>query len=250
MEISNLKSFQLTDWIVTCGACRNKGLMYLVCDGKIKKADDESQIDVSHHWQVVICPACNQVNVLRDSKWDVGEYIIVGFDERGNEIEETMYRVDMKYLHPLKSLSLPLPHSHMSENVRRDYEEAMEVFPVSSRSAAALLRLAIQKLIKELGCSGKNINNDIKTLVEHGLSTHIQQALDIVRVVGNEAVHPGELDVGDKPHIAKQLFDLVNAIIDDQIYDPIRRRKIEDAFEALPSSKRRGIAERDKNRVD
>jgi hypothetical protein len=86
------------------------------------------------------------------------------------------------------------------------------VFGASPRSSAALLRLAIQKLCKHLGFPGDNINADIKAMVGQGLAVQVQRALDIVRVIGNEQVHPGVLDVRDDPEMATRLFELVNFI--------------------------------------
>lgn len=89
----------------------------------------------------------------------------------------------------------PQPHVDKPETVRADFEEARSVLQRSPRSAAALLRLSLQRLCKEVGEKGENINNDIASLVAKGLPVQVQQALDIIRVVGNEQVHPGELDV-------------------------------------------------------
>ncbi len=141
-----------------------------------------------------------------------------------------------------ESGNAPLPHPEMPADVANDYEEARGILARSPRSAAALLRLAIQKLCVELGQPGKNINDDISALVKKGLPELVQQALDIVRVVGNEQVHPGELDVRDDPQIASQLFELVNLIVEDRIARP---KQIQELYLKLPQSKRDAIEKRD-----
>ena len=130
----------------------------------------------------------------------------------------------------------------MPAKVTEDYEEARDVFADSPRSSAALLRLAIQKLCIELGLPGKNLNDDIAQLVNKGLPVQIQQSLDIVRVVGNNQVHPGTLDVRDDPSIAAALFELVNIIVEDRISRP---KQIAALYGKLPTGARKAIEERD-----
>lgn len=138
--------------------------------------------------------------------------------------------------------TISMPHFDMPDSVKIDYEEARQVCSLSVRSSAALLRLAVQKLCKELGEKGENINADIKSLVAKGLPVEIQQALDIIRVVGNNAVHPGQLSSDDVAEVAHSLFDLINVIVEDRIAKP---KKLQELFEKLPQGARDGIERRD-----
>ena len=130
----------------------------------------------------------------------------------------------------------------MPDDVRDDYQEAASIVYQSPRGAAALLRLAIQKLCKHLGEPGENINADVGALVAKGLDTHIQEALDAVRVIGNESVHPGEMDLKDDCETAVALFGLVNLIVEDMIS---RKKRISAVYSKLPASKLKGIQGRD-----
>jgi hypothetical protein len=71
----------------------------------------------------------------------------------------------------------------------------------------------------------------------------VQQSLDIVRVVGNEAVHPGTMDLKDDTAIATRLFELVNAIADQMISHP---KAVDEMYSKLPPEKRKAIEARDK----
>ena len=130
----------------------------------------------------------------------------------------------------------------MPEEIRLDFEEARSIIDLSPRGAAALLRLAVQKLCKNLGEQGDDINKDIGSLVAKGLPVQMQRALDAVRVIGNESVHPGKLDLKDDHDIAEHLLELVNMIVEDRITRP---KQLEALYARLPQSKRDGIEKRD-----
>lgn len=100
----------------------------------------------------------------------------------------------------------------------------------------------VQKLMVDLGESGKDINRDIGSLVQKGLPVEVQQALDAVRVVGNEAVHPGKLKFKDDADTAVALFSLLNFIVDQRIAQP---KKLQALYSSLPPAKLAGIQQRD-----
>jgi hypothetical protein len=134
------------------------------------------------------------------------------------------------------------PPLDLPPDVRRDFDEASTILDASPRGAAALLRLAVQKLCKYLGENGKDINADIASLVRKGLDARVQKALDVVRVVGNNAVHPGRIDLRDDRPTAETLFALVNLICEKMITEP---KHVETVYAQLPDADRKAIEQRD-----
>lgn len=133
------------------------------------------------------------------------------------------------------------PNADMPENILADYQEARSILDLSPRGACALLRLAVQKLCLHLGEKGKNIDEDIASLVSKGLDQMTADALDSVRVIGNEAVHPGQMDLKDDRTTAAELFYAVNFVVDQMI---TKRRKLAEIYAKLPLEKRAAIDQR------
>jgi hypothetical protein len=146
-----------------------------------------------------------------------------------------------RLVHPLAS-SAPLANDDLPDSIKADFEEARHVLPHSPRASAALLRLAIQRLCQHLGQKGENLNADIGTLVKRGLSPKVQRALDVVRVVGNNAVHPGQIELKDDTETAEALFGLVNLIADVMISQP---KHVDALYATLPETARAQIEKRD-----
>ena|SRR5713226_676850 len=140
-----------------------------------------------------------------------------------------------------------LPSPDLPEDVLHDYEEARSIVNLSPRGAAALLRLCVQKLCVALGKKGKSVDDDIASLVADGLNPLVQKSLDIVRVIGNESVHPGVMDLKDDRDTAVTLFGLVNLIADQMITHP---KTINAMYDSLPAGKKAAIATRDKKTTD
>ncbi|MBU1031739.1 DUF4145 domain-containing protein [Patescibacteria group bacterium] len=154
--------------------------------------------------------------------------------------------IDEKMIIPDQE-GITYPNEDLSEDIQKDYLEARSIISKSPRGAAALLRLAIQKLCKQLGELSEDINTDIGNLVKKGLRPSIQKALDIVRVTGNESVHPGVIDLNDNREIALKLFDLVNLIAEVMISEPKRIDELYDTV--IPETKKKAITKRDEAKI-
>jgi hypothetical protein len=150
--------------------------------------------------------------------------------------------VDEVMVYP-DQMTVPAPNADLDEEIQQDYLEAARILERSPRGAVALLRLGIQKLCRQLGQPGKKINDDIAALVKAGeIPQRVQQALDIVRVVGNNAVHPGQIDLRDDRDTALRLFPLVNLIAERAISQP---KEVEEIYGTLPEADRKKIERRD-----
>ena len=154
--------------------------------------------------------------------------------------------VHKKLIFPKKKLGVQ-PNPDLPEHIVSDFEEARAILGDSPRGAAALLRLCIQKLCIHLGENGKDLNDDIANLVKKGLDALIQKSLDTVRVIGNEAVHPGVIDLKDDNDTATKLLELVNFIVDRMISNP---KKVNELYYGkVPENKRNVIEERDQKAI-
>lgn len=93
--------------------------------------------DLPEKWSISICEHCEEISV-----W----------------LGKTM-------IYP-KKIIIEAPNADLEGDIKADYLEAANILNDSPRASAAVLRLALQKLCKQLGESGKNINHDIGELVK------------------------------------------------------------------------------------
>lgn len=184
----------------------NFGMMNL--DSKTRRSEDTKRINV------VTCRSCKNIQV-----W----------------LEDQMVYPDYS--------DIPYPNNDMPESVKKIYTEAADVFSKSPRAAAALLRLALQKLCVELGLQGKKIDDDIAELVRRGIPESIQEALDAVRVIGNNAVHPGEIDLDENKDIVSALFQILNFIVEKMITD---KERVNNIYKFLPDGAKNAIDNRNR----
>lgn len=201
------------------------------------------------------CPHCGILSLMHyvNLYFDGSEFISLkepDFSFRSNSVhiascqncEKKIIWIDNTYVYP--DIVAEEANPDMPDSVKQLYDEAGLIYNKSPRAACALLRLAIDRLCNELGETARDINKNIGALVSKGLPEIVQQALDVVRVVGNKAVHPGQIafDVDDI-NTAIMLMQLLNLIVEKMITEP---NKINSIYQALPESYKKAIENRDK----
>lgn len=92
------------------------------------------------------------------------------------------------------------------------FNEAQSIISRSPRAATALLRLALEEIVKTLNGTGKNLNEKIQSL---SLSKDILTLFEACRLYGNQAAHPGVIDFNEKDSsdIAYNLSNFINIIV-------------------------------------
>jgi len=125
----------------------------------------------------------------------------------------------------------------MPESVLELYNEAGAILRISPRAACALLRLAVERLCNTLGENKNKLSDNIASLAKKGLSDDIIKQLNILRVIGNKAVHPGTIDLDvDNPFVAYQLMQVLNSIVQRLITD---NKRTEFLYNKLPENSKR-----------
>lgn len=136
------------------------------------------------------------------------------------------------------------PNPLMPEEVKVIYDEARAVLNLSPRSSAALLRLGLEILLPHLGADKAKINTMIQQLVEERKAIgRVQKAMDALRVIGNDAVHPGVIDLEgrDNKEVSVALFKITNYIVAETLGSD---EMVEDLYSLLPGRVKEGIENR------
>lgn len=147
---------------------------------------------------------------------------------------------DEQIIYPPKPQTAPMPTEDMPEEIRTDYMEARAVVDASPRSAIALLRLCTENLVNYLEVKGKNLNEKIDNLGKRGYSKDTIIALDLLREIGNSAIH--KLDENTTTHEnALRLFKAFNMVVNELV----ERKEVKELLDGMPDK----VKQRIENRV-
>ncbi len=193
---------------------------------------------------------CVHCGVFASQDWSkLGRVTFHGFIELDYDLcicehckKKSVWKTQTKTLvDPVSTFHLQ-PHEDMPEEIKSLYIEASSVLDLSPKAGAALMRLALQNLMPLIGANIGKLDKDIAKLVADGMPAEIQQALDYCRVVGNNAVHPNELNLDDTPDMVTTMFEMINFIVEEKIAKP---KRIAEMFSKLPKGAIDSITKRD-----
>lgn len=128
-------------------------------------------------------------------------------------------------------VSGPEPQPDMPPRTRALYDEARGIVSRSPRASSALLRLALEHLLTDLELPGKTLSEKTTNLRQAGLPTEILEMLDALRLAGNNAVHPGEIDLHENEHTALLMFEILNGIVYHKL---TLKKRVRGLLERLP----------------
>lgn len=193
------------------------------------------------------CPHCNTANrfewVHNERKENcTAELLINGSDDRKSILRmcrctncgEITIFFEEKMIYPLGS-ARPLCPTEVPEDIAGDYKEACLVEPLSEKAAAALARRCLQNMLHDIGISKKNLYEEIAEAMKT-LPSHLKEAIDAIRNVGNIAVHPltskhtGEI-VDVEGGEAEWILDVVEDLFDFYYVSPAKTKAKKEALD-------------------
>jgi hypothetical protein len=168
------------------------------------KASPREDINGSWMVQFTTCPACDRLVIQLVNSW-------------GGELRSWLVR-------PKAPSRAPLP-TDVPDDFAIDYKEACLVLADSPKASAALSRRCLQHLLREkAGVKHSNLDSEIKETMGD-LPSHLSDAIDAVRTIGNFAAHPiksestGEV-VDVEPGEAEWNLDTLEGLFDHYFVQP------------------------------
>ena len=148
-----------------------------------------------------ICPHCKTPNRFEEPRTHDGATI--SLQEIRNGPQDQLSQLQMcrctncseviilfkgNMIYPLGATRPPCP-AEVPDPIAKDYKEACLVEPYSQKAAAALARRCLQNVLHDQGIKKKDLNQEIDEVITK-LPSHLSEAIDAIRHIGNFATHP------------------------------------------------------------
>ena len=194
-----------------CGHC--------LTDFHSNAVDYDLNGDKKFDWliQTYECPACNEFNIyLRNGKifrdrFNIFQYITIN---------------ESRLIHPKVFSRIPLS-DEVTEEYKKEYEEACKVLGDSPMASAALSRRSLQHILRDKGgFKGKNLADEIQQAIDSKtLPSYVTESIDAIRNIGNFAAHPSKSNnsgevVAVEPGEAEWNLDVIEMLFDIYFVQP------------------------------
>ena len=135
------------------------------------------------------------------------------------------------------------PNSNMPKDVKTIFVEASSILNNSPRASAALLRLALEKLLTHLNkkSKGNNLFNAInKYIDDENLEPTLKKICHLLRINGNDNIHESnEIEESVSLRLTRDSFDMFNFFVDEAITRKKRAEEFASKYkEEIPKQKR------------
>lgn len=191
--------------------------------------------DSDGDWGVVrhMCPACNRIVIE----------IVCATQVTGSGAGFHFKGVKTEFLGYPKAPSRPAPPPEVPQEFAEDYIEAALVLADSPKASAALSRRCLQHILREkAGVKHSDLAKEIDQIIAGKLlPSHLAEAIDAVRNIGNFATHPikstasGEI-VPVEPGEAEWNLDVIEGLFDFYFVQPELLKKRRSALNAKLAS--------------
>jgi hypothetical protein len=119
-----------------------------------------------------------------------------------------------------KGATSPEPKLDALPDVPQENENVNQTLDASPRGAAVLLRLATEKLCKELGETEQGPRPTIASPLQEEVDARVLKALEAIRIIESNAMPPDYVGVRDDRATAETLSGLVNLICEKMMIEP------------------------------
>ena len=133
------------------------------------------------------------------------------------------------------------PTLDASADVPEDSGKTSQTLDASPRGAAALLRVATEKLCKELGDSEQGPRPAITPLLQEEVDARVLKVLEAMRVIESNAMPSDHVSVRDDRATAETLSGLVNLICEKIMIEP---RQLQALYTKVREGAQNGIEQR------
>ena len=200
---------------------------------RVEFHDDPKRIgtdfDVDGQWQIIsrTCPRCGRCNL---------HLVFYQIVEAGDKTLYPSTATDVILFKPKGATRSPCPEE-VPKPIAVDYKEACLVLADSPKASAALSRRCLQNLLRDKsGVKHGDLANEIdQVLKSASLPSHLAEAIDAIRNIGNFAAHPlksqhtGEI-LPVEPQEAEWNLDVLESLFDFYYVQPELLKKKKDAL--------------------